>query len=128
MTTEIWQQDRPKGRNPYWAFRVTAGERVIFQSREVSVRLLSRDAAFWIARLNRSMAQDSRSNGAVIWKMIAPPPGKILSLMPSGPRGPGAVAAGIARFIVLTECGSFIRRTATMCNREALVLLVGSVN
>lgn len=51
MTTEVWLQDRPKGRKPCWAFRVTDGEQLIFQSRQVSVRLLSRDAACWVARL-----------------------------------------------------------------------------
>jgi hypothetical protein len=51
MATEVWQQNRPKGRKPCWAFRVTDGEKVIFQSRQVSMRLLSHDAAFWVARL-----------------------------------------------------------------------------
>ena len=51
MTTEVWQFDRPKGRPPVWACRVTDGPTVIFESYAVSLRLLSRDAASWIARV-----------------------------------------------------------------------------
>jgi hypothetical protein len=61
MTTEIWQQDRPKGRNACWAFRVTDGDSVIFQSRQVSVRLLSRDAASWVARMIEELRGPGRS-------------------------------------------------------------------
>ena len=51
MTTEVWQFDRPKGRKPIWACRVMDDATVIFESRVVAVRLLSCDAASWIARM-----------------------------------------------------------------------------
>jgi hypothetical protein len=51
MATDVWQFDRPKGRKPLWACRVTDGATVIFASRSVSLRLLSRDAARWLGRL-----------------------------------------------------------------------------
>ncbi len=51
MSIEVWLQHRPKGRTPYWACRVCDGDHVLWASRQVSVRLLSRDAALWIATM-----------------------------------------------------------------------------
>lgn len=51
MNTEIWQRDRPKGRKPVWAFRVTDGATLNFDSQRVANRLVSREAASWIAQL-----------------------------------------------------------------------------
>lgn len=79
MTTEVWQQDRPKGRSACWAYRVTEGEKLIFQSQQVSVRLLSRDAAFWIARLIEALhgpgqplewCGDLEDDCSAIWKNL----------------------------------------------------------
>ena len=51
MPCEIWQQDRPKGRKPVWAFRLIDGATESFTSQCISVRLLTRDAAAWVAGL-----------------------------------------------------------------------------
>lgn len=51
MGIDIWKSIRQKKREPLWSYRVIDGEKVIFQSRQVSVRFLNQDAALWVARL-----------------------------------------------------------------------------
>jgi hypothetical protein len=51
MGVELWQTDRPKGRPPRWAFRVTVAGAVVFESSWVSVRFPDREDADWLAGL-----------------------------------------------------------------------------
>lgn len=55
MTVEVWQYARLKGRPPRWAFRVTSGSAVVFESAWVSVRYSTREDAFWLAGLIDSL-------------------------------------------------------------------------
>ena len=77
MGIEIWQLERPKGRKPRWAYRITDDVTYVFDSRSVSVHVLSPDAARWIARLIeglRSRTQTLHWNGdlkddcSAVWK------------------------------------------------------------
>ena len=56
MAVELWQAARPKGRPPRWAFRVTAGDAVVFESAWVSVQYLAREDAVWLAGLVDALA------------------------------------------------------------------------
>ncbi len=49
MTITVWKFDRPKQRKPLWACRVMKGEELVFESRSVSIRLQTEEAAYWLA-------------------------------------------------------------------------------
>jgi hypothetical protein len=51
MAAEVWERIRPKGRPPVWAFRVTSGDVVVFESAWVAVRFSTRSDAVWLASL-----------------------------------------------------------------------------
>ena len=63
MTVELWQAPRPKGRPSRWAFRVTAGDAVVFESAWVSVRYLGREDAAWLAGLIDALAARGEFTG-----------------------------------------------------------------
>jgi hypothetical protein len=55
MAVEVWQHARPKGRPPRWAFRVTRGDAVAFESAWVAIRYSAREDASWLAGLIDSL-------------------------------------------------------------------------
>jgi hypothetical protein len=55
MTVKVWQQARPKGRPPRWAFRVTGRNAVVFESAWVAIRYAVREDASWLALLIDSL-------------------------------------------------------------------------
>ena len=57
MAVEVWQAARPKVRPPRWAFRVTAGDAVTFESAWVAVRFAGRGDAEWLAGLIDALAE-----------------------------------------------------------------------
>jgi hypothetical protein len=66
VTVEVLLVSRPKNRPVQWACRVSDGQNVIFDSKWVSLRLHSQDAAKWLADL-----VVATSNQGAFW----PPPG-----------------------------------------------------
>jgi hypothetical protein len=63
MAVEVWQYARPGGRSPRWAFRVTAGGAVVFESAWVSVRYQAREDAAWLAELIDALAEQGAFHG-----------------------------------------------------------------
>jgi hypothetical protein len=57
MAVEVWQYPRPKGRPPRWAFRVTRGDAVVFESAWVAARYAARGDASWLAGLIDSLVE-----------------------------------------------------------------------
>jgi hypothetical protein len=57
VAAEVWQFARAKHRSPRWAFRVTAGDAVVFESAWVSVRYPAREGAAWLAGLIHALAE-----------------------------------------------------------------------
>ena len=55
MAVEVWQRSQPKGRPPHWAFRVTRGDAVAFESAWVVIRYSAQEDASWLAKLIESL-------------------------------------------------------------------------
>ena len=55
MAVDVWQDSRPKGRPPRWAFRITRGDAVAFESTWVAIRYSAREDASWLAGLIDSL-------------------------------------------------------------------------
>jgi hypothetical protein len=63
MVVEVWQHVRPKGRPPRWAFRVTRGDAIAFESTWVAIRYSTREDASWLAELIDSLVARGRQPG-----------------------------------------------------------------
>jgi hypothetical protein len=63
MATEVWLQARPKGRPPRWAFRVTAGGAVAFESARAAIRYATGEDAAWLAGVIDSLVARGLSPG-----------------------------------------------------------------
>lgn len=57
MPVEVWEVARPKRRDHRWAFRVTVGDAVAFDSEWVSLRYASREDAEWLAGVIHQLAE-----------------------------------------------------------------------
>ena len=64
MSVEVNQVSRPKRRSPVWTFRVTHGDKVVFDCSWVSLRFVSKKGALWLARLVENLVQASAFFGA----------------------------------------------------------------
>lgn len=63
MAAEVWLETRPKGRPPRWAFRVTAGGAVAFESSRVAIRFGVEADAAWLAGLVDALVARGESPG-----------------------------------------------------------------
>ena len=72
MQAEVFKVDRPKGRDPLWAFTLR-GDEVLFRSRDVAVRYLQRSDAQYVAELlinvlSNHGSLDLRSPAGCTWE------------------------------------------------------------
>ena len=73
MAVEVWQYARPEGRPPRWAFRVTRGDAVAFESAWVAIRYSAGEDASGLAGLIDSLV----ARGTSPWRPGHPAPAEM---------------------------------------------------